>query len=426
MLHNFKAVSLSHKKAPLAIRELIALDENACKQFMQLVQNCIQTTDVLILSTCNRTEVYYSADEDCSTEIVKLLGIAKGLGNISQYFDFFTILNNQQDAVQHLFDVAMGLEAQVIGDMQISNQVKTAYQWSADNNAAGPFLHRLMHAIFFTNKRVVQETSFRDGAASTSYATVELVEELTADIDNPKILVVGLGEIGADVCRNLAASSFAKNTTITNRTLAKAQILAEECDLKVIPFEELVPAMKEADVIISSIATDSPFFTTEMIKRLDVLSFKFFIDLSVPRSVEAEAEKVPGVLVYNIDTIQNKATAALQQRIDSIPKVKEIIAESIESFNDWTKEMVVSPTIHKLKNALETIRQEEMARYLKKMGPDELKRMDDLTKSIMQKIIKLPVLQLKAACKRGEAETLIDVLNDLFDLEKQPEEIIQH
>lgn len=423
MFQNFKAVSLSHKKAPLAIRELIALDESACRQFLQMMQNYLQTTDMLVLSTCNRTEVYYAADEDCSAEIVKLLGVAKGISDISKYFDFFTILNEHNDAVQHLFDVSMGLEAQVVGDMQISNQVKTAYQWSVDCNAAGPFLHRLMHAIFFTNKRVVQETSFRDGAASTSYATIELTEELTADIDNPKVLVVGLGEIGADVCRNLAASSFAKNVTITNRTFAKAQILAEECNLNVIPFEDLLPALKEADVIISSVAADTPFFSPEMVSRLDVLSFKFFIDLSVPRSVAAEVEEIPGVLVYNIDTIQNKATAALQRRLDSIPKVKEIITESIASFEDWAKEMVVSPTIQKLKNALETIRQEEMARYLKKLGPDELKRMDDITKSIMQKIIKLPVLQLKAACKRGEAETLIDVLNDLFDLERQQETV---
>src|SRR5690606_37847125 len=104
----------------------------------------------------------------------------------------------------------------------------------------------------------------------------------------------------------------------------------------------------------------------------------------------------------------------------SIPKVKEVIVESIEQFNDWSKEMIVSPTINKLKNALETIRQEEMARYLKKLGPEESKRLDNITKAMMQKVIKLPVLQLKAACKRGEAETLIDVLNDLFNLENQP------
>ena len=418
MLQNFKAISLSYKKAPLDIRELIALDEISCRQFLQTLKDFIQASDILVLSTCNRTEVYYNADADYSTEIVKLLGITKGISDIGQYFDYFTILNEHADAVQHLYEVSMGLESQVVGDMQIANQAKQAYQWAADNETAGPFLHRLMHSIFFTNKRVVQETAFRDGAASTSYAAIELIGDLTADIVDPKILVVGLGEIGADVCRNLKDAGY-KHVTITNRTLAKAQHLAEECGMEVLPFEEMVQGLTEADVVISSVARETPFFTHEMIKRLNVLSFKFFIDLSVPRSVEPEVESIPGVLLYNIDTIQNKASEALQQRINSIPKVREIIAESIDAFQDWTKEMMVSPTINKLKNALEAIRQEEMARYLKKLGPEEAKRLDSVTKSMMQKIIKLPVLQLKAACKRGEAETLMDVLNDLFDLEKQ-------
>jgi glutamyl-tRNA reductase len=420
MLQNFKAISLSYKKAPLDIRELIALDENSCRQFLQTLKSFIQASDILVLSTCNRTEVYYNADVDYSTEIVKLLGITKGIDNISQYLDFFTILNEHNDAVQHLFEVSMGLESQVVGDMQITNQVKQSYQWAADNDTAGPFLHRLMHTIFFTNKRVVQETAFRDGAASTSYAAIELIEELTADVvAEPKILVVGLGEIGADVCRHLKDKGY-QHVKITNRTLAKAQHLADECGLEVLPFEDIVQGLKEADVIISSVARETPFFTREMIQRLNVLTFKFFIDLSVPRSVEAEVEAVPGVLVYNIDTIQNKASAALQQRINSIPQVKAIIEESVDQFNDWSKEMMVSPTINKLKNTLETIRQEEMARYMKKLGPKEAKLLDSVTKSMMQKVIKLPVLQLKAACKRGEAETLIDLLNDLFDLEKQP------
>ncbi|WP_242921433.1 glutamyl-tRNA reductase [Pontibacter liquoris] len=418
MLQNFKAISLSYKKAPLDIRELIALDENSCRLFLQTLKGFIQASDILVLSTCNRTEVYYNADTDFSADIVKLLGINKGIANISQYLDYFTILNEHDDAVQHLFDVSMGLESQVVGDMQIANQIKQAYQWAADNETAGPFLHRLMHTIFFTNKRVVQETSFRDGAASTSYAAVELIEELTADVPEPTVLVVGLGEIGADVCRTLKDSGY-QNVKITNRTQAKALALAEECGLEVLPFENIVQGLKEADVIISSVARETPFFTQEMIRRLNVLSFKFFIDLSVPRSVEAEVESIPGVLVYNIDTIQNKASEALQRRINSIPKVKEIITESIEQFNDWSKEMMVSPTIHKLKNALEAIRQEEMARYVKKLGPKEAKLIDSITKSMMQKVIKLPVLQLKAACKRGEAETLIDLLNDLFDLESQ-------
>ncbi|MCB2409136.1 glutamyl-tRNA reductase [Hymenobacter lucidus] len=419
MLHPFKAVSLSFKKAPLEIRELISLDEAACRRFLHTLHHDLGLTDLLVLSTCNRTEVYYAADRDQSPEIIEALGQLKGLGSVASYFPYFDILDDYQDAVQHLFEVAMGLDAQVVGDLQISNQVKQAYQWSADEDAAGPFLHRLLHTIFFTNKRVQQETSFRDGAASTSYATLELVEELTADVANPRVLVVGLGEIGADVCRHFADSKVFTHVTLCNRTRAKAEVLAAECSLPVLNFEDLVQGMKEADVVISSISRDTPFFTREMVEHLDVLSYKFFIDLSVPRSIEADVEKVPGVLVYNIDAIQSKASAALEQRLAAVPHVRAIIAESIAGLSDWTKEMMVSPTIQKLKNALEQIRQEEMDRFQKKMSPEEARRMDEVTKSLMQKILKQPVLQLKAACKRGEADQLIDVLTDLFDLENQ-------
>ncbi|TGE05535.1 glutamyl-tRNA reductase [Hymenobacter fodinae] len=421
MLQPFKAVSLSFKKAPLEIRELIALDEAACRRFLHTLHHELGLSDLLVLSTCNRTEVYYSAERDQSPAIIEALGQLKGLANISHYFPYFDILDEHADAVRHLFEVAMGLDAQVVGDLQISNQVKQAYQWSADEDAAGPFLHRVLHTVFFTNKRVQQETSFRDGAASTSYAALELVEELTGDVANPRVLVVGLGEIGADVCRHLGDSKLFTDVTICNRTRSKAELLAEECGLKVLNFEDLVQGMKDADVIISSISRSEPFFTTEMVERLDVLNYKFFIDLSVPRSIEADVENVPGVLVYNIDAIHSKASAALERRLAAVPQVRAIIEESLAGLQDWTKEMMVSPTIQKLKNALEQIRLEEMDRFQKKMTPEEARRVDDITKSLMQKVLKMPVLQLKAACKRGEADQLIDVLTDLFDLERQPD-----
>ncbi|MBC6991662.1 glutamyl-tRNA reductase [Hymenobacter sp. BT491] len=421
MLHPFKAVSLSFKKAPLEIRELIALDEAACRRFLHTLHHDLGLSDLLVLSTCNRTEVYYAADRDQSPAIIEALSQLKGLADISAHYAYFDILDTYQESVQHLFEVAMGLDAQVVGDLQISNQVKMAYQWSADADAAGPFLHRIMHTVFFTNKRVQQETSFRDGAASTAYAALELVEELTTDVANPRVLVVGLGEIGADVCRHLGDSKSFSNVTICNRTRAKAKALAEECGVQVLDFENLVQGMKEADVVITSIASDTPFFTREMVEHLDVLSYKFFIDLSVPRSIESDVEAVPGVLVYNIDAIQSRASEALERRLAAVPHVRAIIAESIIGLADWTKEMMVSPTIQKLKNALESIRQEEMDRFQKKMSPEEAKRMDEVTKSLMQKVLKQPVLQLKAACKRGEADQLIDLLTDLFDLERQAE-----
>jgi glutamyl-tRNA reductase len=417
MHQHFKALSLSHKTAPLEIRELVALNEDSCKSLLTQIREFADISEILILSTCNRTEVYYSSPEDLSLTIIQLLGLQTGsLGQLEP--SYFASYTQHNDAVKYLFEVSLGLHSQVIGDMQISNQIKNAYQWTADLGLAGPFLHRLMHTIFFTNKRVVQETCFRDGAASASYAAVELVEELTADIQQPKVLVVGLGEIGADVCKNLADKKIA-DITLTNRSIEKAEQLAKDYTLRVADFANLAEEVQQADVVISSVAKAEPLFTRQLVEDLDILSFKYFIDLSVPRSVEASVEDIPGVLVYNIDNIRNRATEALEKRILAIPKVERIITEALEDFFDWSKEMTVSPTIHKLKNALEQIRQEEMARHLKYLSPEEMEKMEKITKGMMQKIIKLPVLQLKAACKRGEAETLIDVLNDLFDLEKQ-------
>jgi glutamyl-tRNA reductase len=190
-----------------------------------------------------------------------------------------------------------------------------------------------------------------------------------------------------------------------------------------VPFENVWQEVKEADVVISSINAAEPFISKESLQKINILNYKFLVDLSVPRSIEKTVEEIPGILLYNIDQIHGKASAALEKRMASIPKVKAIIEQAIAEFNDWSKEMLVSPTINKLKNALEQIRQEEITRYLKSMNEEEAKKVEMITKNIMQKIIKLPVLQLKAACKRGEAETLIDVLNDLFDLESQSNKV---
>ena len=441
MLDTFKAISLSHKTAPLQVRELIALNKDEAQRLMLRLRDFFGLTDLLVISTCNRTEVYYAFDQDLNADIARLLLIEKGLTVTDNYLPYFQFFNAHDEAVRHLFEVCVGLHSQVIGDMQIPNQVKQSYQWSADLDMAGPFLHRLMHTIFFTNKRVAQETSFRDGAASVSYAAVELIDELVGQNQNLNVLVIGLGEIGTDVCKNLearsggtrsgetrsgetksGASRSQTNITLCNRTQAKAETLASQFGFQVADFANLTDEIQKADVIISSVTRPDPLITPELLSSINVLTFKYFIDLSVPRSVDAAIEQIPGVLVYNIDHIRNRADEALQQRLAAIPQVETIIEQTVAEFGDWSKEMVVSPTINKLKNALEQIRRDEIARHLKHLTPDESEKVDKITRGIMQKIIKLPVLQLKAACKRGEAETLIDVLNDLFDLEKQTAE----
>jgi len=418
MQHKFRAISLSYKNAPVEIREIIALDDKAIQSLLIKLKEFFNVKDTLILSTCNRTEVYYAHELDLSVEIIKLIGTEKGIHNVVTYLEYFNIIHDDKEAIQHLFKVAMGLEAQVVGDMQISNQVKRAYQAAADQEMAGPFLHRLMHTIFFTNKRVVQETAFRDGAASVSYAAVELIEELTSNTINPRVLLIGLGEIGEDVAKNMAYLPQAE-ITLTNRTHEKALKMGAELGFKVIPFEDVYEAMEASDVIVSSIATSEPFITKELTKQFDIKSYKLFVDLSVPRSIETTVEDVPGVLLYNVDNIQSKATETLERRLASVPHVETIITESIEEFYDWKKEMMVSPTINKLKNALEQIRKEELERYLKNSSEKEYAIIDKITKSMMQKIIKVPVVQLRAACKKDQAEGMIDIISDLFDLEKE-------
>ncbi len=414
----FKITGLSFKSTPIEVREKLALDEAQAKRLMQFLNENTKASDLMVLSTCNRTEIYYSHSSDLNNEIATGLSLIKGVDK-TEIMSYLSCRNDNGSAIEHLVNVSMGLDAQVVGDIQIANQVKKAYQWSADENVAGPFLHRLMHSIFFANKRVVQETSFRDGAASVSYATKELIEDITAEIVQPKILILGLGEIGQDVCRNLVGSN--KHVVIANRTREKAISLGKECNFNTIEFAQALETIGEYDVIVSSVAFTEPIITKSMIAELELLTYKFFIDLSVPRSIETSIEDINGALLYNIDNIQSKASEALNKRIAAIPDVQSIIAETLEDLENWSKEMVVSPTIKKLKSALETIRQEEIQRHLKDIDSNEAKVIDTVTKSMMQKIIKLPVLQLKAACKRGEAETLIDLLNDLFDLDAQKE-----
>jgi glutamyl-tRNA reductase len=419
MTSQFRAISLSHFNTPLHVRETFALNQDQLKNFSLKVKDLFRISDLLIISTCNRTEIYYSADVELTTDLIKALSAEKGLLDYSLYAPFFQS-HIGKDAVKRLFEVASGLQSKVVGDLQIANQVKQAYQASADLDLAGPYLHRLMHTIFYTNKRIAQETSFRDGAASVTYVAVTLAEELTAAIAKPKILILGLGEIGTDVVKYLAEKEFG-DVTIMNRTYTKAENFANTFGFKVANIDLLESEIAKADLVISSIRTESPVITKALIAKNPPLSYKYLIDLSVPRSVEDNLEEVAGVLVYNIDTLQAKADAALATRLSAVPLVQHINNEAVVGFEDWSKEALVSPTIQKLKNALEIIRKEEMGRFVKSLSTEESEKIDKITQNIIQKILKQPVIQLKAACKRGDADNMIDAINELFDLEKQPE-----
>ena len=412
MYEGLKVIGLSHDSSPIAIRESVAFSENECRNFLDRMREILGVEEALILSTCNRTEIYYTSDLDLSNAILNLLKIEKG---IDQGIDSYFWNREKLPALRHLFRVALGLEAKVLGDIQISNQVKKAYQCSADQHLSGPFFHRLMHTIFYANKRVVQETVFRDGAASVSYACVGLVQQFIQNFSDPKILVLGLGEIGRDVADNMEEMNA--SITLSNRNALTTQTLAKQYGYEVLPFEELLKNIAKFDVIISSVQVPKPIIMKDHIHE-QLLSQKLFVDLAVPRSMDSELDTIDGIILYNVDQIEEQTSGIIERRRAAITEVELILDETIEEFKNWSLEMEVSPTIKKLKKALEEIRKEEIARYVGKITEVEQDLIDKVTKSIVQKVIKLPVLQLKAACKRGEAETLVEVLNDLFNLEK--------
>jgi glutamyl-tRNA reductase len=424
MHRRFKVLYITYVNTPLAIREEIALNQSQVHQLLRKITEFTNAEDVLVLSTCNRTEIYYSAEEDLSDRFIKLIEITLQK-DLQAYRSLFKSILNGKAATTRLFEVSVGLESQVVGDLQIINQAKRAYQLSADEACAGPFLHRLMHTIFYANKRIVQETPFRDGAASSSYASVELAEQFASTLINPSVLLIGLGEIGRDVCSNLwdADTINPANVQVCNRTYTKALQAENDFGYQAIRMEELNQAVEKADIIISSVSTESPIVTADMVRR--ERGHQYLIDLSVPRSIDPVVDDLPGILVYNIDDLSAKADDVLEKRKASIPDVKAIISEGVQTLMSWSQEMEMSPTIHKLKGTLEQIRREEIARYEKNLSEDQQMQIEVITRSMMQKIIKLPVLQLKAACKRGEAESLVGILNDLFNLEQAEENALK-
>lgn len=408
----FNTISLTYKDTPLEVREMVAMQESESNTFLMKLREVFSVEEAMLVSTCNRTEIYYSSESDLATEVVNLLASTKAIDSkkIARYFQ--KLDSNQ--SVKHLFRVSLGLESQVLGDIQISNQVKKAYQQSADLNLAGPHLHRLMHTIFFANKRVVQETRFQDGTASVASVATDLTKKFTSQIAQPRVAIIGLGEIGLNILDNIEKASH--QITLINRTKSKAEAIANENGFLVNTLENIDNVIQENDVIISAISTNDPLITSKNFDKKT--THKLLIDVSVPRSIDPAIEQLAGILLFNVDQLTEKTRKTKKVREQSIPAVEAIIEETLQGFENWKSEMDVSPTIQKLKNTLDQIRKEELARYTK-ASESEMKLLEVATKNMVQKVMKLPVLQLKAACKRGEADRLVDVLNDLFDLEKE-------
>lgn len=417
---NLKAISISYKKASISLREKISLSEDESANVLIKLKEILGFQEALVLSTCNRTEVYYISNEDLSDEVIKVLASQKGYLLKDQELDAFVRITDDEKTILHLYKVSLGLDSQILGDLQILNQVKKAYQLSVTLDMAGPFLHRLLHSIFSAHKRVVQETPFFNGPSTVSYACKCLVDELAVHIDNPEILLIGTGEMGEDLVKSLQKGGFS-NITLINRTKRKATQLAEKWGFKAADFENLSEEIKKADVIVSAISGNNREFliSLEEFPKLNVNARKSFIDLSVPRSIDPSIASLPQAFLFNVDDLKEKISTTLTIRKNAIPAVEQIIEASIHSFNSWISETSYLGAIKKLKHVLEDIKKKEIGRYLKKLNSQELEMIDLISTGILNKVIQIPVLQMKSACKRGDTSFNTNSLIELFGLENE-------
>ncbi len=413
-----KAILLTHHNAPVSIRELLYYDSNQIERLILNIQELLGLNEFFVISTCNRTEIYYLSEKNFDKELITLLCHEKGIFNVTEFEKYFVSIPDTYGALIHLFSVAVGLESVVLGDLQIIHQVKQAYILANEHKLVGPFFHRMFHAIFHVNKRVQNETNLKNGSASVAYVGAEICNELIQNLNQPRILILGLGEIGSHLTENLIDNFGVNSLYVSNRSIEKSLAFAQKFPVQVLPFEEVKNKIQEFDIVISAISVHEPFITPDLIQNSPQTIH--FIDLGVPRTIHEDVQKL-GSILFNIDDIQYRVNEALEIRRKSIPHAKSIIEEEIKALLDWSNELSISPVIQQIKDALEQIRKEELAKYLHKADSQSMKLMEEITQSMVKKIIKYPVLQLKAACKRGEADTLIEAIKDLFTIEKKTE-----
>lgn len=417
-------VGLSHKTASVDIREKVAFAPNQMEKPLQELVALPDITEAVIVSTCNRVEIY-ATTRDIAGGMARLKRFLADHHNIPlETLDPHLYSHHGEAAIRHVFRVASSLDSMVVGEPQILGQIKTAYGYAAEYKSSGIILNRFLHKAFSVAKRVRTETKIASSAVSVSFAAVELAKKIFGDLADKTVMLVGAGEM----CE-LAAKHFLNNgvrgVMVTNRTFERAVKLAEEFDGKAVQFEELFDVLHKADIILSS--TGAPHFIispkdVEEVIRRRKLKPMFFIDIAVPRDIDPRVNDVQNVYLYDMDDLQGVVASNLQQRAEEAKKAEAIVDQEIGQFFKWLSSLEVTPTIVALRAKFEETRQAELAKTLanwKELPPDGQKRLEALTAAIVNKLLHPPTSLLKRTGQGGRTDLYVDALRALFDLQME-------
>jgi glutamyl-tRNA reductase len=419
---NLLAVSINHHTAPVELREALHLSREEITDYIGLLKKGL-LEEGLIISTCNRTEIYGIPRDSKTTytDLEKFLSANKpGFEITTDHFQKFFSCS----AVNHLFKVTSGIDSLLIGDNQILGQAKEAFQISEENGFAGLLMKRVFDSAVKVGKRAKTETTISDGAITVSYAAVQLIEKIFSNLSKKSALVIGLGETGEIAAKHLRDKNIGR-LALTNRTQTKAEKLAAQINAEVIPFERFKSGLSDFDIVIS--ATSAPGFIIEAADIRIAMKKKGYaatvlMDIAVPRDIDPSVKNIDNVFYNDIDSLNIIVEQNVRKRKDEVPKVQNIILEELVSYYSWFNSLEVAPAIKLLRELFEEIRAEEVTKQINRFTEDDREKLEIVTKRIINKILHHPTIELRKIAEQGtlngESIAKIETLKELFGLNK--------
>lgn len=413
-------MGINHRSAPLDVIERVSISNDALPKALHSLVSRDNIRETVVLSTCNRTEVYVVAEKfhGAYADVRDFFCEISGLSPDALHPHFYS--QHDDVAVAHLFDVACGLDSAVLGEGEILGQVKIAWEKARDEATARTTLNMLFRYAVEVGKRARTETAISSSTASVSYAAVEMARELLGSLSGRHVLVVGAGDMGAGIARALSGAG-ATDIVVLNRSAERAEKLAERVGAVVGDFGDLTTALGAADVVLTCTGSGETIITKDMVKAVRGSAQPLLIvDIAMPRDVEHSVGGLAGVTLRDLHDLRDWAQTGIEQRKLEAQKVREIVSFEVERFGQDFIARQAAPLIAQLYERVETIRRSEMDRYssrLSGLSAEHREHVEVLTKAIVAKLLHSPSIQLKNNAGTPQGERIAAALRDLFDID---------
>ena len=417
----FVVIGLNHRTGPVTLLEKLMIQQPAMPSALENLTKNSDIREAVVLSTCNRTEVYVVAERfhGAYDEIRQFLSTTSGISED----DIAPHLYGQfdDDAVQHLFEVTSGLDSAVLGETEIIGQVRDAWEVAMNQGAARTSLNSLFRHALEVGKRARTETAISRSTASMSHAAVEMAEDILGSLHGKRVLVVGAGEMGEGVATALVREGAAQ-ITVVNRTESRGAVLAEKVGATVARFEDLQRELTNADVVIACTGAGMPVITADLMERArdNQNSPLLIVDIALPRDVESGVGELPGITLRDLDDLSQWAQRGIEQRATEVDQVRAIINEEVERFSSEQAQRQAAPLVAQLRELVEEMRRSEIERYGARLGdlnPQQREAVDAITKRIAAKLLHTPSVRLREAAGTPQGERLAAAVRDLFNLD---------